>query len=310
MDGKIVLLVSVNFNLYVNLKLFSLFRSMNRRVSLFTIPNFITACNMLSGILAILFVFLGRLDWAPWFIFLGAIFDWLDGFAARMLKQFSELGKQLDSLADMITFGLAPGIFMMAVLILAIDMGNPILSTNFNDYASYCFSNWKNALLYGDSKVYFGYFVWLPFFALLIPVLSLFRLAKFNIDTRQSESFIGLNTPSNTLFFTTFVLVLSSYFSISGYPDYFTNFLFQPIFITTLIILMSISLISEIPFFGLKFKSFSWRGNETRYLFLLISLLFILTTGVWSIALIVFLYLVMSLIVNLRTPKKKIENEI
>lgn len=250
---------------------------------------------MLSGILAIGSVFFGRLDWAPWFIFLGAIFDWLDGFVARLLKQHSDLGKQMDSLADMITFGLAPGIFMMVVMTLAIDLGNPIYSENLNDYAAYTLDNWKNALFFGGSKVFVGFYLWLPFVALLIPFFSLFRLAKFNIDTRQSESFIGLNTPSNTLFFTTFVLVLSTYFTKDGYPNYFVEFLFDPIFLVVLIVVMSLSLISEIPFFGLKFKSFAWKGNEVRYLFLGISLILILATGVWSIALIVFLYLVMSI---------------
>lgn len=260
---------------------------------------------MLSGILAIIFIFFGRLDWAPWFIFLGAIFDWLDGFMARILKQFSELGKQLDSLADMITFGLAPGLFMMGVLVVAIDLGNPISSGDFNDYAASCMGNWKNALLYGSSKVYVGYYLWLPFLALLIPVFSLFRLAKFNIDTRQSESFLGLPTPANTLFFTTFVLALSFYFDPSGYPNYFITILFEPIFLSLFIVLMSYALVTEIPLFALKLKSFKWKGNEIRYIFILLSFVLIITTGVWSIALIVFLYLVLSILVNQSQMIKK-----
>tara|TARA_R110000737_G_scaffold353338_1_gene404354 strand:- start:12698 stop:13636 length:939 start_codon:yes stop_codon:yes gene_type:complete len=305
LEAKIASIISVDFNLYVNLKLFALFRSMNERVSLFNLPNILTACNMLSGVLAILFVLLGRLDWAPWFIFLGAIFDWLDGFTARMLKQFSELGKQLDSLADMITFGLAPGIFMMVVIIVAIDLGNPILSENFNDYAAYSVNNWKNALLYGGSKVYTGFYLWLPFTALFIPVLSLFRLAKFNIDTRQSESFLGLPTPANTLFFTTFVLALSFYFSKDGYPSYFVTFLYEPIFLSVIILLMSYFLVTEIPLFALKLKSFAWKGNEIRYIFILISIILIFSTGVWSIALIVFLYLILSIFSNQNRTNKK-----
>lgn len=278
---------------------------MNARVSMFNIPNILTACNLLSGILAILMVFFGRLDWAPWFIFLGAIFDWLDGFMARILNQFSELGKQLDSLADMITFGLAPGVFMMAVMVTSIDLGNPILSNNFNDYAAYCLNNWKNALLFGSSKIFTGIYLWLPFVALLIPVFSLFRLAKFNIDTRQNDSFLGLPTPANTLFFTTFVLALSSYFSKEGYPSYFVSFLFEPILLASTIIFMSYFLITEIPLFALKMKSFGWAGNEIRYLFVIISLLIIFTTGVWSIALIVFLYLILSIITKKSSSIKK-----
>ncbi len=291
--------------LYVNLELFTLFRSMKERVSLFNLPNVLTACNLLSGILAIFFVFLGKLDWAPWFIFLGAIFDWLDGFVARMLKQFSELGKQMDSLADMVTFGVAPGIFMMVVLMLSVDLGKPTAAESFNEYAQLVFADWKLGFLHHSSLTFDGMYRWLPFAGLIIPFFSIFRLAKFNIDTRQSESFIGLNTPSNTLFFTTFILVLSSYFSKDGYPTYFIDYLFQPVFLVSLILVMSLSLISEIPFFGLKFKTFAWKGNEIRYTFLLISFILILVTGVWSIALIVFLYLAMSLLVNESVSNKQ-----
>jgi CDP-diacylglycerol--serine O-phosphatidyltransferase len=278
---------------------------MKERISLFNLPNIFTACNMLSGVLAIVFVFFGRLDWAPWFIFLGAIFDWLDGFTARLLKQFSELGKQLDSLADMITFGLAPGVIMMAVLVVAIDLENPILTSDFNAYASYSLSNWKNALLFGPSKVFYGIYLWLPFIAFMIPVFSLFRLAKFNIDTRQNESFLGLPTPANTLFFMTYVLALSYYFSKDGYPSYFISFLFEPLILSSLILVMSYFLITEIPLFALKLKSFVWKGNELRYIFLLISIILIFSTGVWSIALIVLLYLILSIVTNQYTVNKK-----
>ena len=150
-------------------------------------------------------------------------------------------------------------------------------------------------------------YLWLPFLGFLIPIFSLFRLAKFNIDTRQSESFLGLPTPANTLFFTTFVLALSFYFNKDGYPNYFVTLLFEPLFLSIIILFMSYCLITEIPLFALKIKSFGWKGNEIRFVFLAISLIIIFITGVWSIALIVFLYLILSMIENIFSKTKSNE---
>ncbi len=272
---------------------------------MFNIPNLFTAANLLSGVFSIIFALMGRIDLAPFLIFAGAIFDFFDGFLARKLNQSGELGKQLDSLADMITFGLAPGIFMMVVMIISLtDLKNEILSPTFNSHVNFILTNWKNAVFYDVPNEMNNSLKYAPFFALFIPFMSMFRLAKFNIDTRQSESFIGLNTPANTIFFTAFPLVLLIEFSQKGYQDPWVNMIFQPGFFIILIGCMSLLLISEIPMFSLKFKHFEWQGNQIRFSYLIICGLLITFLLVWSIPLIVLLYLVLSFIDNKLNKKQ------
>lgn len=272
---------------------------------MFNIPNLFTASNLLSGVFSIIFALMGRIDLAPFFIFAGAIFDFLDGFLARKMNKMGELGKQLDSLADMITFGLAPGIFMMVVMIVSLsDLKSEILSPNFNSHVNFLLTNWKNAVFYNIPNEMDNLLKYTPFFALFIPFMSMFRLAKFNIDMRQSESFIGLNTPANTLFFTTFPLILMMNFSQKGYQDSWITMIFQPGFFIVLIGCMSMLLISEIPMFSLKFKHFKWQGNQIRFSFLISCGLLILFLLVWSIPLIVLLYLVLSFIDNKLNKKQ------
>ncbi len=261
---------------------------------MFNIPNLLTASNMVCGIFSILLTLSGRIDLAPYPIFLGAIFDFLDGFIARLLKQQGELGKQLDSLADMVTFGLAPGI-MMFVILLNISSGND----NFFDCAT-CeyekFEHWINII--------FKQFHFEVLIALLIPVFSMFRLAKFNLDTRQVEGFIGLNTPANTLLLCTFPLILAQDFDAGSVNFIARELVMQPFFIIPLILVLSILLVSEIPIFSLKFKHFKWKGNEIRFIFLLICSLIIPLTLYWSLGIIVILYLVLSIFDNLFKRKK------
>ncbi|MCE3294447.1 MAG: hypothetical protein K0R65_161 [Crocinitomicaceae bacterium] len=255
---------------------------------MFNIPNLLTACNMLCGILSILLSLSGRVDLAPYPIFLGAILDFLDGFAARLLRQQGELGKQLDSLADMITFGLAPGMMMFVVLLLT-NQVNPVSVNDFNFGVSYAMNN----------KIGFWAFA-----AFIIPFFSLFRLAKFNIDTRQSDSFIGLPTPANTLFFCTFPLIMSKDL-VGGTLEYrVTELIFQPAVLITIIVVMSLMLVAELPLFSLKFKHFKWKGNEIRYLFLITCSLLIPFTLYWSLGIIIILYLILSVVENLLKAKK------
>ncbi len=258
-------------------------------VPMFNIPNLFTAANLISGCIAIILAFAGRIDLAPFAIFAGALFDFCDGFIARKMKISGEMGKQLDSLADMVTFGLAPGIIMFAMLV---TFGNDPLITESP-------SGWVNKMLSGETTNYY------PLIALVIPFFSLFRLAKFNLDTRQTESFIGLPTPANTLFFMSFPLVASYSDVDSGIMRNVSEFMFHPISISVAIIVMSLLLVSEIPLFSLKFKSFGIKGNQIRYSFLLISLIFILVFKAWALALIVFLYLVLSIIENYFFKDKK-----
>ncbi len=270
---------------------------------MFNLPNLFTAANMLSGVMAILLALAGRIDLAPFAVFAGALFDFLDGFAARKLKLAGEMGKQLDSLADMVTFGVAPGLIMMVVMIQG--GASSALSANREFVEGFVevnlgFGDWLNGVLKGEQNY------WLPFVAVLIPFFSLFRLAKFNIDTRQSESFIGLPTPANTLFFMSFPLALS-YGSPEGFMISVYQWLFHPLVLAVLIVVMSIMLVSELPLFSLKFKSFGWAGNQIRYIFLLISLAFIVLFTVWSLALIVFLYLILSLVETKFVKQKRNE---
>ncbi len=249
----------------------------------------------MAGIASIICALNGYLDYAVYAIFLGALFDFLDGLVARILKVSGEMGKQLDSLADMVTFGVAPGIFMMVVLI-GLTQSIEFVS---HEFIALAVDHWLNLFLEGKSVS------WIPLIALVIPFLSIFRLAKFNLDKRQTESFIGVPTPAVTLFFTSFPLVLVLSETGDIYTDNIYSLVFNPVFLSLIIVAMSILLISEIPLFSLKFKKFGWKNNQLRYLFLLISLIFILLFTAWALALIVFLYLILSLIENyvLKTQK-------
>ncbi len=259
---------------------------------------------MLCGVFAIILAFAGRIDIAPYFIFLAAVLDFFDGFLARILKQQGELGKQLDSLADMISFGLAPGIIIMITLVISIsgqemmshwpanigggpEFGNEMLSqVNWDIFVI----NWTHQ--FGNLKS----ISWLPFTGLIIPFFSLFRLAKFNIDTRQSESFIGLPTPANTIFFMAFPLLLTQYGGTTGWEHDLIIWLIQPIVLIPIIVIMSLLLVSELPLFALKFKNFKWKRNEIRYIFLISCGILISTLLIWSIPIIVLLYLLLSFI--------------
>ncbi len=259
--------------------------------SMFNIPNLLTASNMVCGIFSILLSLSGRIDLAPYPIFLGAIFDFLDGFVARLLKQQGELGKQLDSLADMVTFGLAPGIMMMVLMTMSKQMNQ--VTREFHFVPEFSF--------FEDDKLLI-----MPFFALIIPVFSMFRLAKFNLDTRQSESFIGVPTPANTIFFCMFPLIfVQDWSEISNQFQYNFRWIFcQPLILAPIIVVMSILLVSEIPLFSLKFKHFKWKGNEIRFIFLITCSLIIPLTLYWSLGIIVILYLVLSIFDNFLKRKK------
>ena len=263
---------------------------------MFNLANLFTSANLISGCLAVILTLSGRIDLAPYAIFVGLIFDFLDGFAARMFKTSGELGKQLDSLADMITFGVAPGVIMFYVLAVS---GTDLTSVPTPAELHHSYLNWFSELDIVHLK---GDFV--PFLALILPFFALFRLAKFNLDTRQSDSFIGLPTPSMTLFFMSFPLVLTSMpqsVEIQG-------FLFNQWTIVALMMGTGVLMVSEVPLFSLKLKQFGWRGNQIRIVFLLISLLFILLFRAWSFSLIVFLYLILSMIENIFF--KKVRNEV
>jgi len=209
--------------------------------------------------LAVVFAF-GSINTAAYFIALAAVFDFLDGLAARLLHVKSEIGKQLDSLADMVSFGLAPGVIAGLIILISVK-------PNINA---------------GDQ-------VWiyqsLPFVALLIPAFSALRLAKFNIDESQSYSFKGLPTPASALFFGSFPFII----------ELFPEFL-NPIILISMVVIMPFLLVSNIPLFAMKFINYSWKDNMIRYLFIGISLIMLIFLQYTAVPLIILFYILLSLI--------------
>lgn len=241
--------------------------------------------------MAIIFTLTGKIELAPYCIFASAIFDFLDGFVARLLKVQNELGKQLDSLADMVTFGVAPGIMVLVMLTSFVAGGD--FELPWGDFG-------KNITL-DDSPI--------PFYllAFLIPVFALFRLAKFNLDTRQTDSFIGLPTPAMTLYFAVLpLLILSGHNSALEWQYFSATIIVKPVFLIVSSIVMSILMVSEIPLFSFKFKHFKFKGNEIRYIFLTICILLLATLFLWAIPLIIILYIILSLINNAIKPKHEV----
>lgn len=273
----------------------------------------LTAGNLVGGILAIIFTLTGRIDLAPWCIFASAIFDFLDGFAARMLRVSNDIGKQLDSLADMVTFGVAPGLIVyelirnhFAQIVTYVDYLPSSWTMNYHfpiNTTGICEQFWifpREAENICNSWE----FMILPYVGFLIPVFALFRLAKFNLDTRQSDSFIGLPTPAMTLFFAVIPLLAASIFegimtneihAESIWVQLIMIFL-NPWFLAGSALLMSILMVVELPLFALKFKHFKWKENEIRYIFLTLSLLLLATLFFWAVPIIIILYVILSLI--------------
>lgn len=273
---------------------------------MFNLPNLFTAGNLMCGILSIILAFSGRLDWACYVIYLAAVFDFLDGFLARKLKISSDLGKQLDSLADMVTFGVAPGVLCFVMLSLTFT---PSLVMGVNlGFADGIVP--ENQIIHDAIFKMLDYqdgFVWqhlIPFAGLIIPFFSLFRLAKFNIDTRQSESFIGLPTPANTIFFTAFPLLYLSAIR-NGEWEALIFELLRPEFFIPIILIMSVMLVAELPLFALKFKDFTWGNNAIRFIFLGCCALLIPFLFAWSIPIIIILYLLLSVVENKRIKNAK-----
>jgi len=264
---------------------------------MFTIPNMFTSGNLICGVLSIFFCFSGRIDFACYLIYVALLFDFFDGFLARKLGKMGELGKQLDSLADMVTFGVAPGVIACIILIISMSGGiNALSNDSFHTQVSQHITIFLSKL--ANSNLEYRYFI--CFSGLFIPFFSLFRLAKFNIDMRQTDSFIGLPTPANTLFFSAFPLLLSHYFQIKE-DSALLSFLMHPIVFICVIVVMSVLLIAELPLFSLKVKHLKWKENEIRFIFLTLSVFCILFFGAWSILIIVILYLLLSLFETIKT---------
>ncbi len=223
-----------------------------------SLPNGLTCCNLISGCIAVSYALGGDAQTALLFIIIGAVFDFFDGFTARALKVSSPIGKELDSLADDITFGFAPSAiaFMMLKQCAVPDS------------------------LLGAQKIY-------PYAAFVMAAFSALRLAKFNLDERQTSSFIGMPTPANALFWGALACSVNAELLASSAAAY-------------IIILMvfgsSALLVSEIPMFALKFKNYSWKDNKVKYIFLALSLAVIIPFGIGGLAIAILLYLMLSLL--------------
>lgn len=254
------------------------------------IPNTLTLGNLLCGCLAIIQALTGDLLWAAYFVGIAAVLDFFDGFAARLLKVSSPIGKDLDSLADMVTFGVVPGLVMLKLIENALLLGE---TRKVFDYFKNALSGEPSGELFSSEHSY------LPYIALLIPVCSCIRLAKFNNDTRQTNTFIGLPTPANGIFIVSLPLV-SEEWSLSTYA-FLTPYLSYILIGITAV--MSFMLVSPLPMIALKFKSFGWKGNEVRYLFLAFCLVLIFIFKIIAIPLLVIAYILFSIINNLTNQR-------
>ena len=223
------------------------------------IPNTITCCNLISGCIATYWALCGIYDMALLFIVIGAVFDFFDGMTARLLHVSSPIGKELDSLADDITFGFAPSAIIF----------------DFLKHSATCLP-WH----------------YLCYIAFVMAAFSALRLAKFNLDERQAMGFIGLPTPANALFWG--ALMVGSEELLASSPYYIYA-------VIALMLLSCYLLVSEIPMFALKFKTWGWRGNEIKYIFILSCIPLLLLLGVSGLAAIIAWYMILSVITYKKT---------
>ncbi|MDR0983115.1 MAG: CDP-diacylglycerol--serine O-phosphatidyltransferase [Culturomica sp.] len=211
------------------------------------IPNFITTLNVVSGSMSVIMSLDGKIEYAAGCIVLGMFFDFFDGFVARLLHVKSEFGKQLDSLADMLTFGFAPAILAY--------------------------------FLIRDSSQA------LAFSVLLIPALSACRLAKFNLDTRQSVSFRGLPVPAHALFWVSLV------FTKLYYPDFYGYFFSNVWILIACVVILSLLLVSDLPMFSLKLSTFKWKENRLLYVYIILIICTLIFVGVKGIIFLIPFYI-------------------
>ena len=242
----------------------------------FWVPNAITAMNLVCGSLSVFFAIDGQLGWAAVFIFSAAVFDFLDGFSARLLKAYSAIGKELDSLADMVSFGLAPAAMVFTMLQLTL-FGKIQLIQNIEGN----FSQWV-----------------LLFTSLVIPVAGAFRLAKFNTDDRQSEQFLGMPIPANAIFFASLGLILEL-----GTKEAIVPIILNKYTLLFAIFACSFLMVSELPMFNLKFKNLKLKENALRFLFLGITLLILVFLQIYALPLIIIWYVLLSGISHLAGTK-------
>ena len=239
------------------------------------IPNTITLLNLLAGLLALIHAFNGNYNEAFSLVCLGIFFDYWDGFFARIWKVQSPIGLQLDSLADMVTSGVVPGLVMYKML--------ADIQENQSQYNL------------TEDTYYMGV---VPYLGFLITLASCYRLAKFNIDTRQTDSFIGLPTPANALLIMSIPMI-----QFHSEFEWLVDFLSNPYVLVGVTVLSSYLLNAEIPLFSLKVKSFSWEKYKMQVVFLILSLILIVLLEFIAIPIIILLYVILS-VANNKMGKK------
>jgi CDP-diacylglycerol---serine O-phosphatidyltransferase len=222
------------------------------------IPNFVTCLNLFSGCIAVVMAFKSEYELAMLFIVLSAVFDFFDGMLARTLHAYSKIGKDLDSLADDVSFGVAPSVLIFSLFK---EVQYPTFLTGMEEY--------------------------IPFLAFAISVFSALRLAKFNVDERQTTSFIGLPVPANALFWGSLVV---------GAHSFLVSDSFNAIYLFILVVIFSYLLVSEIPMFSLKFKNLSWKDNKVSFIFLLVCIPLLIFLGIAGFAAIIVWYILLSVI--------------
>jgi CDP-diacylglycerol--serine O-phosphatidyltransferase len=222
------------------------------------IPNAITCLNLFAGCVAAVFAFKGELVIAAWLVYLASLFDFLDGFAARGLKAYSAIGKELDSLADMVSFGFVPALVVYKLIEQSLSSDLPFA-------------------------------VYLPFVAFFLAVFSALRLAIFNLDERQTTSFIGLPTPANGLFWV----------SLAAWVEQSQSVSIQTGLLIVGVALFSFLLVSNLPMYSLKMKSISIKANALPFLLLLTGLVLIVSFGFLGISLVIGFYILSSFVVKI-----------
>ncbi|PIN28713.1 CDP-diacylglycerol--serine O-phosphatidyltransferase [Prevotella intermedia] len=224
------------------------------------IPNTITCCNLVSGCVAIAYAFSGNIELSFTWIIIGAVFDFFDGMSARLLNVSSPIGKELDSLADVVTFGVAPSTILFSELSV---MSYPAILEPLRPI--------------------------LPFTAYIMAAFSALRLAKFNLDERQALGFIGLPTPANALFWGSLIIGAGKWLEATP---------FMVFFLLGGILISSWLMVSEIPMFALKFKEWGWKGNQVKYIFLLTCIPLLAIFGLTGLAIIIAWYVIISYIIK------------
>ena len=242
------------------------------------------------GLIAVMLATSDRLVEAAFFVFLGIIFDFFDGFAARLLKVQSNLGVQLDSLADMVTSGVVPGVVMFQLLNRSLALQTGGYSWDVSDWikiesADTGFMHWEVIR-----------FNLIPFLGLLLTLAAAYRLAKFNLDSRQKEHFIGLPTPAMALFILSLPLILTFH---TG-----SEFILNTYFLAAVTLFLSILMNINLPLFSLKFKKFNFADNWLQITFMAISILLIIFLKLVALPVIILLYIVLSIVYNFLSPKK------